>query len=70
MLIVGVAPSGFAQSLEQAARQAARQHDAKVISARTVQRGKQPVHVIKLMTKKGVVKTVQIPDRRPQKKPK
>ena len=50
----------FAQSLDEAARQAARQHDAKVLSARTVQEGKKRVHVIKLLTRKGVVKTVRI----------
>jgi hypothetical protein len=50
----------FAQTLNEAASQAARQHDAKVLSARTVQQGKKRVHVIKLLTRKGVVKTVRI----------
>ena len=50
----------FAQTLDEAARQAARQHDAKVLSARTVQQGKKRVHVIKLLTRKGVVKTIRI----------
>ena len=49
-----------AQSLDQAARQAARQYDAKVLSARTVQEGERKVHVIKLLTRDGVVKTVRI----------
>lgn len=49
-----------AQTLDEAARQAARQHDAKVLSAQTVQEGKKRVHVIKLLTKKGVVKTVRV----------
>lgn len=53
----------FAQSLEDAARQAARQYDAKVLSARTVQEGNRRVHVIKLLTKDGVVKVVRIPVR-------
>jgi hypothetical protein len=53
----------FAQSLDQAARQAAEQYDAKVLSAHTEQRGDQQVHVIKLLTKDGVVKTVRIPVR-------
>jgi hypothetical protein len=69
-LAAAVPEAAFAQSLEQAARKAARQHDAKVLSARTIKRGQQPVHEIKLLTKKGVVKTVHVPDRRPQKKPK
>lgn len=68
-LTLAVAAPAAAQSLQEAARQAARQHNAKVLSAHTVNRGKQPVHVIKLLTKKGVVKTVRIPDRRGQNKP-
>lgn len=50
----------WAQSLDEAAAQAARQHNAKVLSARTVQEGKKRVHVIKLLTPDGVVKTVRI----------
>ena len=50
----------YAQTLDEAARQAARQHDAKVLSAHTVQEGKNRVHVIKLLTSKGVVKTVRV----------
>jgi len=53
----------MAQSLEQAASQAARKYDAKVLSAQTVNEGGRKVHVIKLLTKKGVVKTVRIPVR-------
>ena len=52
--------SCFAQSLDEAARDAARQNDAKVLSAHTEQQGKQKVHVIKLVTKDGVVKTVRV----------
>ena len=54
----------YAQSLDEAARQAARQHDAKVLSARTVKEGGGEVHVIKLLTKSGVVKTVRVPVRK------
>lgn len=50
----------FAQSLDQAARQAADQYGAKVLSAHTEQSGNRQVHVIKLLTKEGVVKTVRI----------
>lgn len=57
------ASSAWGQTLDEAARQAARQHDAKVLSARTVQQGNRKVHVIKLLTKDGVVKTVRIPVR-------
>lgn len=53
----------MAQSLDEAARQAARQYNAKVLSAQTVQEGERRVHVIKLLTKDGVVKIVRIPVR-------
>lgn len=62
-----VPQSALAQTLQEAARIAAQQYNAKVLSARTVTRGKQRIHEIKLLTKDGVVKTVRIPDRRPQK---
>lgn len=51
----------FAKTKEQAAQQAARQHNAKVLSAKTVQQGNKKVYVIKLLTKDGVVKTVRVP---------
>ena len=60
VLALSVPAVSLAQTLNEAARQAARQHDAKVLSARTVQQGKKRVHVIKLLTRKGVVKTVRI----------
>jgi len=49
-----------AQTLDEAARQAAQQNDAKVLSAHTVRDGDKQIHVIKLLTKSGVVKTVRI----------
>ncbi len=58
----------FAISLEEAAQQAARQNNAKVLSARTVEQGDRRVHEIKLLTKDGVVKTVRVPDNRKGKK--
>jgi len=60
VLALSVPAVSLAQTLNEAARQAARQHDAKVLSARTVQQGKKRAHVIKLLTRKGVVKTVRI----------
>ncbi len=56
-----------AQTLEEAARQAARQYNARVISARTERKGEHRVHVIKLVTKDGMVKTVRIQVREPNK---
>lgn len=55
--------AAWAQSLDEAAAQAARQYNAKVLSAHTEQQGKKRVHVIKLLTKDGVVKIVRIPVR-------
>jgi hypothetical protein len=60
VLVVGLSSAVSAQTLDEAARQAARQHDAKVLSAHTVEEGKKRVHVIKLLTSKGVVKTVRV----------
>ena len=60
--------SAFAISLDEAARQAARQHNAKVLSARTINNNGGRIHEIKLLTKKGVVKTVRIRDNSQQKK--
>lgn len=60
MIGLSAPATAFAQSLEEAARQAARQYNAKVLSARTVQEGNRRVHVIKLLTKDGVVKVVRI----------
>ncbi len=62
VLAIAVPVDAFAISLQEAARQAARQYNAKVLSARTVTRGRVRIHEIKLLTKKGVVKTVRIPE--------
>jgi hypothetical protein len=63
VMALAVPTGAWAQSLDEAAAQAARQYNAKVLSARTVQEGKKRVHVIKLLTPDGVVKTVRIPVR-------
>lgn len=69
LLLMSAGPSAaWAQSLDEAARQAARQYNAKVLSARTVQEGNRRVHVIKLLTEKGVVRTVRIPVREKREK--
>jgi len=60
VLALAVAADAWAQTLDEAASQAARQYNAKVLSARTVQEGDKRVHVIKLLTKDGVVKTVRV----------
>jgi hypothetical protein len=58
---LALATGAWAQTLDEAANQAARQYNAKVLSAQTVQEGGKRVHVIKLLTKDGVVKTVRVP---------
>ena len=60
-MALAVPVSAWAQTLNEAANQAARQNNAKVLSARTVKEGNREVHVIKLLTRDGVVKTVRIP---------
>ena len=62
LLAVMMPVTAAAISLDEAAKQAARQNDAKVLSARTVQEGNRRIHEIKLLTKKGVVKTVRVPE--------
>ncbi len=56
-----MAVSAWALTLEEAAERVARQHDAKVVSARTVERDGRQVHVIRILTRDGVVKTVRVP---------
>ena len=69
LLLLTLLPlSASAITLEEAAQQAARQNDAKVLSARTVEQGDRRVHEIKLLTKDGVVKTVRVPDNSKGKK--
>ncbi len=60
--------SAFGITLAEASRKAARAHNAKVLSAKTVVRGNARVHHIKVLTKKGVVKTVRIADHSYKKK--
>lgn len=63
VLTLALPADGFAKTRDEAARQAARQHDAaRVLSVKTVQQGKQKVFIVKLLTKDGVVKTVRVPD--------
>ena len=63
LLALAAAGSAYAITLEEAARQAARQYNAKVLSARTINRGGERIHEIKLLTAKGGVKTVRIPEK-------
>lgn len=49
-------------TLQQAARQVARQYDGKVVAARTIEQNGRRIHIIRVVTKQGVVKTVRIPE--------
>lgn len=60
VLLFAAPDAAWAQSKEEAARNAARQYNAKVLSVKTVQEGKRKVYVIKLLTREGVVKTVRV----------
>ena len=60
--------SAVAVKLDEAAKQEARKNNAKVLSAKTVRKGQGRQHEIKLLTNKGVVKTVKVPDNNKKKK--
>ncbi|MEE4175302.1 MAG: hypothetical protein V2I57_13700 [Xanthomonadales bacterium] len=61
LAILLLSTSAWAISLEEAARQVAKEYDARVLSAKTVTRDGQRVHEIKIMTKDGTVQTVRVP---------
>lgn len=60
LLCLLIAPVAAA-SLNEAAQQVARQYDAKVLSAHTVERDGRRVHVIRILTRDGVVRTIRVP---------
>ncbi len=68
-LVVLVAPPlmdrqgvAYADTLREVAERVARQHDAKVISAREVSdRNGQRIYVIRILTREGVVRTIRVP---------
>ncbi len=53
--------SAWALSLQEAAEQVARQYDAEVVSAHTIERDGRRIHVIRILTRDGVVRTVRVP---------
>ena len=60
-LTVVMVVSAWAISLEEAAERVARQYDAEVVSAHTIERDGRRVHVIRILTREGVVRTVRVP---------
>jgi hypothetical protein len=62
LLLAAAAPAHAAKNKQDAARQAARQNnDAKVLSVKEQQQGKNAEYRVKVLTKDGVVKTVRVP---------
>ncbi|MDT8410633.1 MAG: hypothetical protein RQ741_13625 [Wenzhouxiangellaceae bacterium] len=57
------APEAFADSLREVAERVARQHDAKVVSAREVERNGRRFYVIRILTRDDVVRTIRVPVR-------
>jgi uncharacterized membrane protein YkoI len=53
--------SAWAISLQEAAERVARQHNAEVVSAHTIERDGRRIHVIRILTRDGVVRTVRVP---------
>jgi uncharacterized membrane protein YkoI len=53
--------SAWAITLEEAARRVAEEYDARVVSAQTVEQNGRRIHVIRIVTKDGVVRTVRVP---------
>lgn len=56
-----LAPPALATSLNEAAQRVARQYDARVLSANTIERGGERIHVIRILTNDGVVRSVEVP---------
>lgn len=55
------APEAFADTLREVAERVAREYDAKVLSARVVERGGRRFYVIRILTRDGVVRTIRVP---------
>ncbi|KAA3626503.1 MAG: hypothetical protein HND55_12665 [Pseudomonadota bacterium] len=60
-LATALAVSAWAITLEEAAARVAREYDAKVVSAQTVERDGKRIHVIRILTREGVVRTIRVP---------
>jgi uncharacterized membrane protein YkoI len=60
-LAAALVVSAWAITLEEAARRVAQEYDAKVVSAHTIERDGRRIHVIRIVTKDGVVRTVRVP---------
>ena len=64
LLLIAVQPvsTAYAETLREAAERVARQHDAKVVSAREItDRNGRKIYVIRILTRDGVVRTIRVP---------
>lgn len=59
-----VANQSAGPTLSQAVEQVRRQYNGRIVSAETQMQGKQEMHVIKVLTDDGKVKTVRVRGRR------
>ena len=64
VLALSLLASAWALSLEEAAERVARQHNAQVVSAHTIERDGRRIHVIRILTHDGVVRTIRVPAER------
>jgi uncharacterized membrane protein YkoI len=60
-LAAALVVSAWAITLEEAARKVAEEYDARVVSAQTVEQRGRRIHVIRILTRDGVVRTVRVP---------
>ena len=60
-LAAALMASAWAITLQEAARRVAEQYDARVVSAHTVERDGRRIHVIRIVTREGVVRTIRVP---------
>jgi len=50
------------ETLREASERVARQHDARVVAARTIETSDgRRIHVIRIVTREGVVRTIRVP---------
>ncbi|MGY6553971.1 MAG: PepSY domain-containing protein [Wenzhouxiangella sp.] len=61
ILAMALAAAAWALTLEEAAERVARQYDAQVVSAHTIERDGRRTHVIRILTRDGVVRTIRVP---------
>ncbi|MCF6263915.1 MAG: hypothetical protein L3J24_10060 [Xanthomonadales bacterium] len=71
LLVFSIQPAFATKTLADAVKKAEKNGNTKVISAQTVQKNNKQTHVVRVLTKKGKVKTMRYPGKGgAQKKPK